>query len=107
VGWVVAAGSLVLVGVGEAIVGFGAGLAVTVTLGVGLGRGSSAAAIGPVAATNAASTAEPAVTRIPSAQRTTHVFLKFTRHREGTRHEPLLHVPLATIGAFLLVEHPD
>ena len=49
---------------------------VGVGVGVGVGSRTSAADIGPAAATTAASTADPAATSIPRAQRTTHVVLQ-------------------------------
>jgi len=64
-------GVVVALGVG---VGVGAGLELRVTLVEGVGSGSATAVVA-VAATTAASTADPAVTRIKGAQRTTHVFL--------------------------------
>jgi len=77
VGAGVVGGGVVGGGVVGGGVGIVSGLGVTVIEGSGVGSRTSAAAIGPVAATTAASTADPAATRIPSAQRTTHVFLQF------------------------------
>ena len=64
-------GVVVALGAG---VGTGLELRVTLVEGVGTGSGSPTAVVA-VPATTAASTADPAVTRIKGAQRTTHIFL--------------------------------
>jgi hypothetical protein len=84
-------------------VGVGVALGDVVVVGVGTG---SAEAVAAVVATTAASTTDPAVTRIPLTQRTTHVFLWRPTAPQGTRLEPLQHEPPATIGGLGPQGHP-